>query len=84
MDPGAALRKIRPLLKPEALVFASSPNISHYSAIRMLLRGTMGSNRSGAYGQDPFALVYPEDLSGVVRIMWVRHVFVHARRSRSV
>jgi 2-polyprenyl-3-methyl-5-hydroxy-6-metoxy-1,4-benzoquinol methylase len=39
VDPWAALRKIRPLLKPEALVFASSPNISHYSAIRMLLRG---------------------------------------------
>jgi 2-polyprenyl-3-methyl-5-hydroxy-6-metoxy-1,4-benzoquinol methylase len=39
VDPWAALRRIRPLLKPKASVFASSPNISHYSAIRMLLRG---------------------------------------------
>jgi 2-polyprenyl-3-methyl-5-hydroxy-6-metoxy-1,4-benzoquinol methylase len=38
-DPWAALRKIHSVLKPKALVFASSPNISHYSAIRMLLRG---------------------------------------------
>lgn len=39
VDPWAALRKIRPVLKPDALVFASSPNISHYRAIHMLLRG---------------------------------------------
>lgn len=39
VDPWTTLRKLRPLMKPGALVFASSPNISHYSVISMLLRG---------------------------------------------
>jgi 2-polyprenyl-3-methyl-5-hydroxy-6-metoxy-1,4-benzoquinol methylase len=39
VDPWATLRKLRPLLRSKALVFASSPNISHYKVIRMLLRG---------------------------------------------
>jgi 2-polyprenyl-3-methyl-5-hydroxy-6-metoxy-1,4-benzoquinol methylase len=38
-DPWATLRKLLPTLKSGGLVFASSPNISHYSVIAMLLRG---------------------------------------------
>jgi 2-polyprenyl-3-methyl-5-hydroxy-6-metoxy-1,4-benzoquinol methylase len=38
-DPWATLRKIRPAMKSGALVFASSPNVSHYRTIVMLLRG---------------------------------------------
>jgi 2-polyprenyl-3-methyl-5-hydroxy-6-metoxy-1,4-benzoquinol methylase len=38
-DPWAVLRKLRPLLKPGARIFASSPNISHYRIIAMLIRG---------------------------------------------
>jgi len=39
VDPWAVMRKLRPLLKPGGLVFASSPNVSHYRLIAMLLRG---------------------------------------------
>jgi len=39
VDPHAVLKKLRPLLKPGALVFASSPNVAHYEFITMLLRG---------------------------------------------
>jgi 2-polyprenyl-3-methyl-5-hydroxy-6-metoxy-1,4-benzoquinol methylase len=39
-DPWATLLRIRPLLKANALVFASSPNVSHHRVIRMLLRGS--------------------------------------------
>lgn len=39
VDPWSALRKLRPLMKPGALVFSSSPNVSHYSIILMLLKG---------------------------------------------
>lgn len=39
VDPWAVLRKLRPLLKSGAMVFASSPNISHYRIIRMLVSG---------------------------------------------
>jgi 2-polyprenyl-3-methyl-5-hydroxy-6-metoxy-1,4-benzoquinol methylase len=38
-DPWATLRKLRRTLRPGGLVFASSPNISHYRTIAMLLRG---------------------------------------------
>ena len=38
-DPWATLRKLLPTLKSGGLVFASSPNISHYSVIAALLRG---------------------------------------------
>jgi 2-polyprenyl-3-methyl-5-hydroxy-6-metoxy-1,4-benzoquinol methylase len=38
-DPWATLRKLRCLMKPGACVFASSPNVSHHSVVRMLLHG---------------------------------------------
>ena len=39
VDPWAVLRKLRPLMKPGGQVFASTPNISHYKVVLMLLRG---------------------------------------------
>lgn len=38
-DPWTVLTKIAPLLRDNALIMASSPNISHYKVIRSLLRG---------------------------------------------
>lgn len=38
-DPWAVLKKLHPLLKPGAWVLAGSPNVSHYSVVRMLLAG---------------------------------------------
>lgn len=39
VDPWSVLEKLKPLLKSNALVFASSPNVCHHSVVRMLLRG---------------------------------------------
>lgn len=39
IDPWAVLRKLHVLLKPGAVVFASSPNVSHFHVALMLLRG---------------------------------------------
>lgn len=39
VDPWTTLRNLRPYLKPGALVFASSPNVSHYRVIKMLILG---------------------------------------------
>ncbi len=39
VDPGAVLKKLRPLLKPGAIVLAGSPNVCHHSVLRMLLAG---------------------------------------------
>lgn len=47
VDPWSVLRKIRPLMKPGARVFASSPNVSHFSVLRMLLRGDWTLGDSG-------------------------------------
>jgi 2-polyprenyl-3-methyl-5-hydroxy-6-metoxy-1,4-benzoquinol methylase len=39
VDPWAVLRKLRPLMAKGALIFASSPNVTHHSVVRMMLRG---------------------------------------------
>lgn len=39
VDPWRVLRSLREIVTPDAWVFASSPVISHYSTILMLLRG---------------------------------------------
>lgn len=39
VDPWSVLRRLHHVMKPGALVFASSPNISHHKVIRMLLSG---------------------------------------------
>ena len=38
-DPWSVLRRLHPLLKPGAVVFASSPNVAHRSVLAMLLAG---------------------------------------------
>jgi 2-polyprenyl-3-methyl-5-hydroxy-6-metoxy-1,4-benzoquinol methylase len=39
VDPWAVLRRLRPLMKPGALVIAGSPNVCYLGVIRTLLRG---------------------------------------------
>lgn len=39
VDPWKVLVKLKRYLKPGALVFASSPNVSHYRIIRMIIKG---------------------------------------------
>ncbi len=38
-DPWQVLKNLRPLLKPGGLFFCSSPNVSHYRLIKMLIQG---------------------------------------------
>jgi 2-polyprenyl-3-methyl-5-hydroxy-6-metoxy-1,4-benzoquinol methylase len=47
VDPWSALKKLRPLMKSGALVFASSPNVSHHTVIRMLIRGRWDLKEDG-------------------------------------
>lgn len=39
VDPWAVLKRLRSFLRSSALAMASSPNVAHYSTIRMLLKG---------------------------------------------
>ena len=48
LDPWLVLRKLRPLLKPGALFLGSSPNVSHYKLIGMLIQGEWRLEDSGA------------------------------------
>jgi 2-polyprenyl-3-methyl-5-hydroxy-6-metoxy-1,4-benzoquinol methylase len=47
VDPWAALARLRPLLKPGAKVFASSPNAAHYAIILMLVAGEWRLENAG-------------------------------------
>jgi 2-polyprenyl-3-methyl-5-hydroxy-6-metoxy-1,4-benzoquinol methylase len=49
VDPFAALRKLRALLRPGAVVLASSPNVGHYRFIWMLLAGKWRLEDSGPH-----------------------------------
>ena len=48
VNPSAVLRKLWPLMKPGALVFASMPNVSNYKIVLMLLRGQWKLTDKGA------------------------------------
>lgn len=39
VDPWGVLRKLRPFMKPGALIFASSPNVSNFKVLRMQIIG---------------------------------------------
>lgn len=47
-DPWAVLRKLRPILKQGARVFASSPNVSNHRIVSMLIRGDWALTDMGA------------------------------------
>jgi 2-polyprenyl-3-methyl-5-hydroxy-6-metoxy-1,4-benzoquinol methylase len=46
-DPWAVVKKTVSLLRPGGLVMASSPNVSHYRIIMMLMRGKWNLSESG-------------------------------------
>jgi 2-polyprenyl-3-methyl-5-hydroxy-6-metoxy-1,4-benzoquinol methylase len=47
VDPWSVLRRIHPLMKPGAIVFASSPNVAHRSTLAMLLKGGWDLSEEG-------------------------------------
>jgi 2-polyprenyl-3-methyl-5-hydroxy-6-metoxy-1,4-benzoquinol methylase len=47
VDPWAVLRRLRTYLRPSGVIMASSPNVSHYSVIGMLLKGDWSLADSG-------------------------------------
>jgi len=47
VDPWKVLRRLYPFMKPGAIILASSPNVSHYRIILMLLKGKWGLTDDG-------------------------------------
>lgn len=48
VDPWALIARLRQIMRPGALIHASSPNIAHHRIIRALLRGQFAYAESGA------------------------------------
>jgi ubiquinone/menaquinone biosynthesis C-methylase UbiE len=49
VDPWATLKRLRPFLKPGALVRAGSPNVCHYSVVAALLKGQWRYEEKGIF-----------------------------------
>jgi 2-polyprenyl-3-methyl-5-hydroxy-6-metoxy-1,4-benzoquinol methylase len=49
VDPWAVLKRLRPLLKPGALIRAGSPNVCHYSVVVTLLKGRWRYEHKGIF-----------------------------------
>lgn len=49
VEPGVLLARIAPLMKPGAIVFASSPNVSHWRVVRELLAGRFDLTDQGVF-----------------------------------
>jgi 2-polyprenyl-3-methyl-5-hydroxy-6-metoxy-1,4-benzoquinol methylase len=49
VDPWAALRRLRPLMKRGALACSGSPNVCHHSVLRTLLRGQWQYENRGIF-----------------------------------
>lgn len=66
VDPWLVLRKLRPLLKPGALFFCSSPNVSHYKVIRMLIQGEWRLEDSGVMDRTHLRWFTPKTYAALV------------------
>jgi 2-polyprenyl-3-methyl-5-hydroxy-6-metoxy-1,4-benzoquinol methylase len=49
VDPWAVLKRLRPLLKPGAVIRAGSPNVCHYSVVATLLKGRWRYEEKGVF-----------------------------------
>ncbi len=67
VDPWAALRRLHPLLKPGATVFASSPNVAHRSVMAMLLRGGWDLAEDGRMDRTHLRWFTPKTYAGLFR-----------------
>jgi 2-polyprenyl-3-methyl-5-hydroxy-6-metoxy-1,4-benzoquinol methylase len=65
VDPWAVLRRLRTHLRPGALVVASSPNVSHYSVISMLLKGDWTLADSGRMDRTHLRWFTPKSYAGL-------------------
>jgi 2-polyprenyl-3-methyl-5-hydroxy-6-metoxy-1,4-benzoquinol methylase len=82
-DPWAVLRKLRPLLKPGGRIFASSPNISHYRIITMLIRGQWTLTDMGIMDRTHLRWFTPSAYRGLFESCEYRVDSVHEHQSFS-
>ncbi|MEO1282391.1 MAG: class I SAM-dependent methyltransferase [Pseudomonadota bacterium] len=88
-EPGAVLKKLDRFLRPGALVFASSPNISHWRVIRKLIRGEFPQEDRGVFDRTHLRWFTPEsycmlfEQHGFV-VEWAGPVTPPSRRTRMI
>ncbi len=87
VDPWGVMKRLAPLVKPGGLVFASSPNISHYSVIKELVFGHWTLTDSGVMDRTHLRWFTPELYASLFeeagfRVEEVRPVVPFAPRTR--
>ncbi len=65
VDPWRTLRKLRPAIKAGGLVFASSPNVSQYRVLAMLLRGDWTLTDCGVMDRTHLRWFTPKTYAGL-------------------
>lgn len=89
VDPWAAVARLAPLVRPGGLVFASSPNVSHYSVIANLIRGRWELTDRGTMDRTHLRWFTPDLYAGIFRqagfeIEQIRPVTPFAPRTRAL
>jgi 2-polyprenyl-3-methyl-5-hydroxy-6-metoxy-1,4-benzoquinol methylase len=65
IEPWAVLKKLRPFLRPGAVVMASSPNISHWRVIRELAHGRFRLADQGVFDRTHMRWFTPESYAAM-------------------
>jgi 2-polyprenyl-3-methyl-5-hydroxy-6-metoxy-1,4-benzoquinol methylase len=67
IDPGAVLKRLVPLMRPGALVFASSPCLAHWSNIVGLVQGRFDYTETGMMDRTHLRWFTPNSFAGMFR-----------------
>lgn len=65
IDPWAALARLSRVLRPGALVLASSPNVSHWRVVRELLQGRFDLDEQGVFDRTHMRWFTPATFAGM-------------------
>lgn len=88
-EPDAVLEKLRGVLRPDALVLASSPNVSHWRVIAKLLAGKFPQEDRGVFDRTHLRWYTPDTYAALFerhgfRIEWVGAVTPASWRVRLI
>ena len=67
VDPGATLKRLASLLRPGALVFASSPCLAHHSMLRNLVQGRFDYEETGMMDRTHLRWFTPNSYAAMFR-----------------
>jgi SAM-dependent methyltransferase len=89
IDPWSVLKRLAPLLVPRGTLYASSPNIAHFSVLSMLLRNRWDYTDRGRMDWTHVRWFTPQTYREMIeaagfQIIWMRGVAELTRKQRTV